>query len=128
MGSFLLLKLFRHFNNAFNDFTDMPDYFVAKAVYSALGDLRNVPEAKLALIEVLQLNDNSRNAFDDSYYLATITSALGNCIGDHLRRETNDIIDRLLTMDRLVPSYRNIVTQAGLMVSFCKCHTDSRPL
>lgn len=117
MGSFLLLKLYQHFKQARNDFSDMPEYFVANAVYCALGDLR-VPDAKMALIEALQSNDNSRNAFDDSYRLATIVAALGNCAGDHHRRETNDIVDRLLTMDRLVPSYRNIVTQSGLLVSF----------
>lgn len=87
-----------------------------KAINCALGDLRHT-DAKMALLESLQLNDNSRNPFDDSYHLATIISALGNCLGEHLRRETNDIIDRLLTMDRLVPSYRNLVTQAGLTVS-----------
>lgn len=116
IGSFLLLKLLAHFHQERNDFTDMPDYFVTNAIYCALGDLKTVP-AKLALIEALQSNDNSRNPFDDSYRQATIVASLGNCSGEHLRRETNDIIDRLLTMDRLVSSYRNVVTQSGLLVS-----------
>jgi transcription initiation factor TFIID subunit 2 len=117
MGSFLLLKLYQHFKQRQNDFSDMPEYFVFNAIFCSLGDLRNVPDAKMTLIDALQSNDNSRNAFDDSYRLAIIVSALGNCADDHHRRETNDIVDRLLTMDRLSPSYRNIVTQAGLFVS-----------
>jgi hypothetical protein len=126
MGSFLLLKLYRHFRQDRNDFTNTQEYFVSNAVYCALGDLR-VPDAKMALIEALQTNDNSRNAFDDSYRLATIVAALGNCTGDHHRRETNDIVDRLLTMDRLVPSYRNVVTQAGLLVSLRRDWADLDP-
>ena len=61
--------------------------------------------------------------FSDSYYLATIVSAIGNAFGwgdrndeidQSLLREAVDAVQRIITMDRLVPSYQNVITQAGL--------------
>lgn len=112
MGSFLLLKLLEWKQH--NDFSDFADYFVRKAIVSALADLRHLPEAKERLIDVIRFNDNSRNPYDDSYYLATAIAALGNCLND---RYVNEIIDRVLTVDRLVPSFQNVVTRAGIQAS-----------
>lgn len=34
-----------------------------------------------------------------------------------LLREATDGVNRIVTMDRLVPSFHNVITQAGLKVS-----------
>lgn len=61
----------------------------------------------------------------DSTYLATIVSAAGNAFSASDIEEADEImlrdatmaVDRVITMDRLVPSHGNMVTIAGLKVS-----------
>lgn len=99
------------------------------------------PVVRHLLLDLLKYNDNSKNAFSDGSYLATIITCLGHALVIHTTNEflqpdkvakpytverqlDNAIlseaiqeVDRYMKMDRLVPSFHNVVTIAGLEVS-----------
>ncbi|OCF35231.1 transcription initiation factor TFIID subunit 2 [Kwoniella heveanensis BCC8398] len=120
-----------------NDFTNLADYFVKKSLIAAMADLRDPAtrtvwrNVRVALLDILKLNDNTANEWSDSYYLAAVITAIGNAftmgagnqamLNDEereseasLSRDAMDALDRSMTMDRLVPSYHNLITKAGL--------------
>jgi transcription initiation factor TFIID subunit 2 len=77
------------------------------------------------LLGLLDANDNTSNPYNDSQYLASLLAAIGNAyssmsVNDEADKEDMnravDVISRTMTMDRLVPSYQNVVTQAGIKV------------
>jgi transcription initiation factor TFIID subunit 2 len=68
---------------------------------------------------------NAHAQFADGHFVATIVAAIGNafCAMNRndpaefdLLRQAEEGLNRIVTMDRLVPSYQNLVTQAGLKV------------
>nr|XP_019009377.1 transcription initiation factor TFIID subunit 2 [Kwoniella pini CBS 10737]OCF48158.1 transcription initiation factor TFIID subunit 2 [Kwoniella pini CBS 10737] len=119
-----------------NDFSDFSDYFVKKSLIAAMPDLRDMAtrtvwkNVRKILLDLLKLNDNTGNTYSDSYYLAAVITAIGNAFtfGSNqqslnenereaemvLLKESTDALDRVMTMDRLVPSYHNLITKAGL--------------
>ncbi|ORY34750.1 hypothetical protein BCR39DRAFT_514465 [Naematelia encephala] len=120
-GLFYLLKLQRSLFMGPNSFEDISDYFLKKSIIAALADLRNPttgmswPEVRGLLLDALRNNDNTHNMYSDSFWLATLVTAIGNAFSasdDHA--SAAEVIDRVLTMDRLVPSFRNVVTEAAL--------------
>jgi len=121
-----------------NDFSNIANYFLKKSIVTALAELRD-PATRLVwrpvrklLLNVLKSNDNAENEYSDSYYLATVISAVGSAfaagvnlsgvviteqdreIDQQLYKEASDANERAMTVDRLVPSYHNVVTEAGL--------------
>jgi transcription initiation factor TFIID subunit 2 len=61
----------------------------------------------------------------DAYFLATVISAIGDAFSASIVREEPDerllrsalnAIDHATTMDRLIPSFRNLITEAALKV------------
>lgn len=117
-----------------NDFSNYSDYFLKKSVVTALCELRDPAtrtvwrNVRQLLLNLLKYNDNSANEFSDSYYVATVISAIGSAFAaganlgggtepadEELFREASDANERAITVDRLVPSYHNVVTQAGLV-------------
>lgn len=120
-----------------NDFSNFANYFLKKSMVTALCELRD-PATRMVwrnvrqlLLNLLKHNDNSMNEYADSHYVATVISAIGSAfaagvnvavnLSEHdkeldaqLYREASDINERAITVDRLVPSYHNVVTQAGL--------------
>nr|XP_018260330.1 transcription initiation factor TFIID subunit 2 [Kwoniella dejecticola CBS 10117]OBR82488.1 transcription initiation factor TFIID subunit 2 [Kwoniella dejecticola CBS 10117] len=119
-----------------NDFSNFSDYFVKKSLIATMPDLRDMAtrtvwkNVRVILLDLLKLNDNTGNAYSDSYYLAAVITAIGNAFTfgstqqslneDEreaemaLLRESTDALDRVMTMDRLVPSHHNLITKAGL--------------
>ncbi|WVR08077.1 hypothetical protein IAU60_005123 [Kwoniella sp. DSM 27419] len=120
-----------------NDFTNFPDYFVRKSLVAAMADLRDPAtrtvwqHVRSTLLDILRLNDNTGNPYSDSYYLASIITSIGNAFTmgsgnqamqtdaerdteSSLTKGAMDALDRAMTMDRLVPSYHNLITKAGL--------------
>ncbi|WVQ66072.1 uncharacterized protein L199_004250 [Kwoniella botswanensis] len=120
-----------------NDFSNFSDYFVKKSLIAAMPDLRDMQtrtvwrNVRQILLDLLMLNDNTGNDWSDSYYLASIITAIGNAFTfgsaaqssldedereaeASLLKESVDALDRAMTMDRLVPSYHNVITKAGL--------------
>lgn len=65
-----------------NDFSDFSEYFLRKALITALSQVRlengeTLPIVRRFLIDQLKYNDNSTNNFSDAYYVAHLIGALG---------------------------------------------------
>lgn len=117
-----------------NNFSNLPDYFLQKAMVIAFSEIRDetgLPPLKVRqfLLDLLKYNDNTGNEFSDSYYVATLISAVGDSlipVGESqgaMDAETEQLleaakaeIDRFRTLDYVVPSYHNVVTIACLQV------------
>ncbi|OXC60064.1 hypothetical protein LQV05_005617 [Cryptococcus neoformans] len=120
-----------------NDFSNFADYFVKKSLIAAMADLRDPAtrvvwrHVRITLLDLLRLNDNTSNQYSDSFYLAAVITAISNAftVGSAaqgmlseteieseqlLQKEATDVLDRAMTVDRLMPSYHNVVTKAGL--------------
>lgn len=54
--------------------------------------------------------------FSDSHYNATALSALGNILGSTHDPRASTAIEKAITFDRLIPSFANVVTKAGMQV------------
>ncbi|KAI8141998.1 hypothetical protein BJV82DRAFT_616718 [Fennellomyces sp. T-0311] len=113
-----------------NNFSTLPDYFVQKGVviaFSQVRDLNGVTPLRVRqlLLDLLKYNDNIGNEFSDSYYIATIISALGDSfipMRDPDAMQTDDDeaeqllaaavseIERFRTLDCVIPTYHNVVT------------------
>lgn len=135
-----------------NDFSDMADYFVHRALINAIARVRDhrgrsLPIVQRFLINLLRYNDNSTNQFVDDYYLASIINALASTLipidsagysvhADEtytaeeleLRAQATQEIERLQALDRLVPSYHNVVTLAALDFQQAMVFANLRPL
>lgn len=136
IGRFYLLKLYEHFycaNVADDPFEsastvlppnrgDMAGYFVQKALLSVLSTLRPmIRPAQRLLVNTMNLMGPTSEFVMDHYLAAAAIAAVGNALSgpqdqqlQPVLPEAKDAIDRLLTMDRLVPSYHNVVAQAAL--------------
>ncbi|WVQ77717.1 hypothetical protein IAR50_007407 [Cryptococcus sp. DSM 104548] len=120
-----------------NNFSHIPDYFVKKSLIAAMSDLRDPASrtvwrhVRTTLLGLLRSNDNTSNQYTDSYYLASIITAISNAFTTSsvgigllsdldleaeqiLLKEADDVLDRAITVDRLVPSFHNVVTKAVL--------------
>lgn len=121
-----------------NDFSDLAEYFVKRALIQAIGSVRNergrtLPQVKKFLISLLRYNDNSKNKYVDDFYTATIISCLAGAFvarnsnwgqyvpsdedpdavdDDALLQAGRAEIDRFQELDKLVPSFHNVVTLA----------------
>ncbi|WFD44718.1 hypothetical protein MPSI1_003388 [Malassezia psittaci] len=138
-----------------NDFSDWADYFVRRALINAIARVRDHQgKAHLLvqrfLINLLKYNDNSTNKFVDDFYLASIINALASCLipadtgmlsartpGIHdeyspqevdLREQAITEVERLQELDRLVPSFHNVVTLATLDFHLALVFANLRPV
>ncbi|CAO1625272.1 unnamed protein product [Sympodiomycopsis kandeliae] len=125
-----------------NDFSDPAEYFVKKALINAISRVRNeagrtLPQVKKFLINQLRYNDNSINRFVDDYYVASLISCITNAFlpvesrargGGYvpasddpdarddatLFQHAHSEITRLQELDKLVPSFHNLITLSCL--------------
>ncbi|KAF7727505.1 hypothetical protein EC973_007483 [Apophysomyces ossiformis] len=118
-----------------NNFSNLPDYFIQKAVviaFSQVRDQHGLTPIKIRqfLLDLLKYNDNIGNEFSDCYYVATLISALGDALipapdspdalrfddleGEELLMAAKSEIERFRTLDYVIPSYHNVVTAACL--------------
>ncbi|XP_078444171.1 TBP-associated factor 2 isoform X2 [Wolffia australiana] len=102
-----------------NDFHDVPEYFVLKAIPQAIASVRAADgtsprEAVEFILQLLKYNDNSGNPYSDAHWLAALVQSMGELefgaqnvalLTPLLKR-----IDRLLLFDSLMPSHNNILT------------------
>ncbi|KAI9278501.1 hypothetical protein BDA99DRAFT_8605 [Phascolomyces articulosus] len=116
-----------------NNFSNLPDYFVQKGLVIAFSQVRDgngvTPiRVRQLLLDLLKYNDNIGNEFSDSYYIATIISALGDAFipthenpdpdamqidneeDEQLLAAAVSEIERFRTLDCVIPTYHNIVT------------------
>ncbi|KNC99010.1 uncharacterized protein SPPG_05960 [Spizellomyces punctatus DAOM BR117] len=122
-----------------NDFTEMQEYFVKKALISAIAAVRELDDiapiqCRRFLLALLKFNDNTGNSFSDNYFVANLIVAVGNSFLPTARqdlsaamgstsataaniplfREALREVHRYRNLDRLMPSYHNAVTAACL--------------
>ncbi|KAI0718881.1 hypothetical protein C8T65DRAFT_569811 [Cerioporus squamosus] len=123
-----------------NDFSDIAEYFVRKAILTAISRVRfeggkTPPVIRRFLIDQLRFNDNTTNPYADAFYICNIISALAsasvssrppergeltsNEAGPMQEQDDIDLLNRALaevdryrSMDRLIPTYHNVVTVA----------------
>ncbi|KAF9245714.1 hypothetical protein BU15DRAFT_85416 [Melanogaster broomeanus] len=128
-----------------NDFSDLAEYFVRKALVHAISQVRfengKTPAVvRQFLIDQLRYNDNTANSYSDAFYICTLISTVacatvstapperGELLKEEVQAEHNaedvslmkqavDEITRYRSMDRLIPSPHNVVTTAALEVS-----------
>ncbi|KAI8981206.1 hypothetical protein BD414DRAFT_93257 [Trametes punicea] len=156
LGLFHLFKLFLRycyepedpkadlFNHTYvprpNDFSDLAEYFVRKAILRAISRVRfengkTPPVIRRFLIDQLRYNDNTTNPYADALYICTVISALGCATvstvpperGEFISSESGPVqdpedaellkkalaeVDRYRSMDRLIPTFHNVVTVA----------------
>ncbi len=101
-----------------------------QAVISTIASLRNrqggvLPAAKRLIMSAAMQSDNEGNVLADGHLIAAIVAALPKVVmPDRRPALTADIedaaraLDRALAMDRLLPSYGNVITIAALQVRF----------
>ncbi|GAA5910197.1 hypothetical protein JCM8208_006756 [Rhodotorula glutinis] len=118
-----------------NDFSDFTLYFLKKAVLTAVSMVRDEhgqtpPVIQQFLVDLLTYNDNLGNKYSDAHYITSIMHALSHALVNVLPRAESELltevdanenlvpavqeVERYLSADRLVPSYHNIVTVAGI--------------
>ncbi|GAA5975739.1 hypothetical protein JCM10908_005265 [Rhodotorula pacifica] len=121
-----------------NDFSDFTLYFLKKTLLTAISMVRDEhgqtpPVVQQFLVDLLTYNDNLGNKYSDAHYIATVMNALAHALVNVLPRDAfgelaqiNEVdenenlapavqeVDRYLSADRLVPSYHNVVTIAGI--------------
>ncbi|KAJ3178561.1 hypothetical protein HDU85_005168 [Gaertneriomyces sp. JEL0708] len=66
-----------------NNFNDLPEYYVQKAMITALASVRESPDVapllyREFLLNLLKFNDNTGNRYSDSYFVANLITALCN--------------------------------------------------
>ncbi|GAA5914840.1 hypothetical protein JCM6882_007815 [Rhodosporidiobolus microsporus] len=119
-----------------NDFNDFTMYFVKKTLITAISMVRDdkgqtPPVIQQFLVDLLAYNDNLGNKYSDAYYLTTIMHSLSHALvkvlddpsvatgaeeidmNENLAPAVQEV-ERYLSADRLVPSYHNVVTVAGI--------------
>ncbi|KJE89813.1 hypothetical protein CAOG_001233 [Capsaspora owczarzaki ATCC 30864] len=122
-----------------NDFTNFANYHLKKAFVRALGTirlrrpgLRNPPcpwGVVRFLLDVLEMNDNSVNPYTDAHYIAAIIDGLAETVTDDYDLKPTDTLPfpyehpihvilaeftRLLSLEKLNPSYRHVVAVSCL--------------
>ncbi|KAJ3342193.1 hypothetical protein HDU93_002983 [Gonapodya sp. JEL0774] len=112
-----------------NKFDDFAEYFVQKALIAAISSARladgSAPtKAKQFLLGILHHNDNTGNKFSDAELVSALCRANGDIFiapHDRSNREERELfeqavseIEYLLNVDRVLPSYHNVVTSACL--------------
>ncbi|KAM0754710.1 hypothetical protein T439DRAFT_120001 [Meredithblackwellia eburnea MCA 4105] len=122
-----------------NDFTDLTEYFLRKTLVTAISMVRDEkgrtpPVVLQFLVDLLAYNDNLGNKYSDAFYISTVMSGLGHAFVAVATRDTGQFsdtdlserrentylepaleeVDRYMSSDRLVPSYHNVITTAGI--------------
>ncbi|KDN40979.1 hypothetical protein K437DRAFT_258484 [Tilletiaria anomala UBC 951] len=137
-----------------NDFSDLPEYFLRRAILHAISRVRNehgrpLSQVKRFLVNVLRYNDNSSNRFGDDFYIAGLinTIAAAYIPADYnlnaplpllsaeereadallLQAAVNEI-ERCRELDMLVPSYHNIISIAALDFHLATMMANLRPV
>lgn len=115
--------------------TNLQTYFLQKTIPRALAGLRVPPhricppEVLKFILDMFKYNDNSKNAFSDNYYRASLIEALAETVTpvvvplfnnsmqattyDQLPSETKLVaeeITRSLNMEKILPCYKYVVT------------------
>ncbi|GAB5357962.1 hypothetical protein AAMO2058_000418600 [Amorphochlora amoebiformis] len=123
---FLKIKYYDSGNEIWrqNNFSDLSEHFLQRGVVQALSKIKDnealsPTHVVKIVVGLLANNDNSRNPFSDSHYLADIIRCLG-AIRLSKTESSESIweqLERYLRYDRVLPSYRNLVSCACLQAA-----------
>ena len=120
-----------------NNFNDLQMYFLQKNVIVAMGRLRtnhNLCPSEIIrfLIELIKFNENSKNAYSDSYYRAALIDAISSTISASVATLQNDSFGPMstnltqdmrltieeivlrLNLEKVLPTHRYVITTACL--------------
>ncbi|KAK4696234.1 transcription initiation factor TFIID subunit 2, partial [Phenoliferia sp. Uapishka_3] len=122
-----------------NNFEQLTEYFLKKTIVKAISMVRDQegqtpPVVQQFLVDLLAYNDNLGNLYSDTFYIAEVMNALAHSFvavaskeAGHLTEETYEEaqnneylqpaiqeVERYMSTDRLVPSYHNAITIAGI--------------
>ncbi|BGP14759.1 hypothetical protein JCM10213_004302 [Rhodosporidiobolus nylandii] len=125
-----------------NDFGDFTMYFLKKTLVTAISMVRDdkgqtPPVIQQFLVDLLAYNDNLGNKYSDAHYITTVMHSLAHALVKVLPQDQPQFgggemdqlaeidanenlapavleVERYLSADRLVPSYHNVVTVAGI--------------
>ncbi|KAM4864852.1 LOW QUALITY PROTEIN: transcription initiation factor TFIID subunit 2-like, partial [Thomomys bottae] len=117
-----------------NNFISFQSYFLQKTMPVAMALLRNVhnlcpKEVLTFILDLIKYNDNRKNKFSDNYCRAEMIDALADSVipavsvNNEVRTLDNlnpdvclilEEITRFLNMEKLLPSYRHIITVSCL--------------
>ena len=117
-----------------NNFGDLQLYLVQKSLAVAMGSLRDkhslCPSDVIRfLLDLIKYNENSRNAYSDSYYRAALIDAIGSTISAStvasalhkksamLTQDTRLIVEEVvlrLNLEKVLPTHRYVITVACL--------------
>nr|XP_027199421.1 transcription initiation factor TFIID subunit 2-like [Dermatophagoides pteronyssinus] len=143
-GPQTMIKLFRKMFGSsscqhivrMNNFSNFKMYFIQKSLIVAMAGLRTdhgiCPHEILRfLLDLFKYNDNSKNKFSDAYFRAAMIDALAetvtpvaitpifnsNNLSDIVSQDTKNILEeivRFFNLDKLLPSYKHVVTVSCL--------------
>eukprot|EP01080_Neovahlkampfia_damariscottae_P005560 gene5560-9378_t len=92
-----------------NDFSNFQEYFIKKELPLIIVKESNSQSILKFLLEILKNNDNSENKYSDCYYVGNIIKALGMIETTQLDKVLKHV-KRILVMDSLLPTPKNILT------------------
>jgi hypothetical protein len=92
-----------------NDFTNFQEYFIKKQIPLIVVKESNSLSTLKFLLEILKNNDNSDNKYSDCFYVGNIIQALGMIETDQIEKVLKHV-KRILVMDSLIPTPKNILT------------------
>ncbi|KAL7712695.1 Transcription initiation factor TFIID subunit 2 [Entamoeba marina] len=80
--------------------------------------LPSKPEAAQLLLEIAENSTNERNSFQDGVFVKTVVKAIGTITSDDkdVNIRVEKYLRRVLNKDKIIPSDRNVVTQAVISV------------
>lgn len=144
-----------------NNFRNFRLYFLQKSIIVAMAGLRTIHgicphEVLRFLLDLFKYNDNSKNNYSDAYFRSSLIDALAqtvtpvaitpmfnsNSLSDALSQDTKNILEeitRYFNLDKLLPSYKHVVTISCLRAirhlqkmghipsntQIFRCHTSS---
>eukprot|EP00742_Colponemidia_sp_Colp-10_P011283 GILJ01012519.1.p1 GENE.GILJ01012519.1~~GILJ01012519.1.p1 ORF type:complete len:1238 (+),score=199.53 GILJ01012519.1:293-3715(+) len=136
-GLDLLFTFFRtmHFDDDMlnlraNDFSDLREYHVSKAVHQAISTVKDAngfsPASVLEfLLDLIRENDNSENKFSDDFYISSLIRSIAKTRVNEMQPEGSQFhikfkeeLSRLLSLEPVLPSYQFIITESILLTLF----------
>lgn len=125
-----------------NDFDNFEEYFIQRSMVEMISSIRESETGEFGpqthkkayqfVKDLIDMNDNSENLYDDSNYVGILLQAAANTVNvvakfttaEQLRElerrlvEVLDSISRLMNMDKITPSFQQTVTQSGILAIF----------
>ena len=117
-----------------NNFSELQQYYLQKNLPIAMANLRTVHnvcpiEVVRFILDLMRFNENSKNAFSDSYYRASLIDSLANTVtasiaslqnietSANLSPEMHLVVEEIclrLNLEKIVPTFQYVVSTSCL--------------